>query len=297
MDSAGLISVHSRSEQIQPQQQRDNSYQSSSPLQNQDTNATTKDGISSLADQPASSSTVAINSTKAIPLVMPQFTIPPLPNTQPRRRSESPDNRITPNPAHQVFSYPVSSPQHATPENQKSLQEDGPPPAQRRKLNSPEKQDRSLKSDEEPDSRRGSAGKGAMSYDPVHDYHQQPIQHHSRRPSSANSQRSHMSSYSAHSSNPEGEELSPPGGDQPVSKDGKKRKHKCQECGQYFTRLHNLKSHLLTHSQEKPFICQDCGHKFRRLHDLKRDSRQGVVADFRTPQITYRGTTVYLFGM
>jgi uncharacterized Zn-finger protein len=60
------------------------------------------------------------------------------------------------------------------------------------------------------------------------------------------------------------------GEDQPMTRDGKKRKHKCQECGQYFTRLHNLKSHLLTHSQEKPFICQDCGHKFRRLHDLKR---------------------------
>jgi uncharacterized Zn-finger protein len=68
----------------------------------------------------------------------------------------------------------------------------------------------------------------------------------------------------------EGEEpVSPMTGDQSISRDGKKRKHQCQECGQYFTRLHNLKSHLLTHSQEKPFICTECGHKFRRLHDLK----------------------------
>src|SRR5208282_3559637 len=127
---------------------------------------------------------------------------------------------------------------------------DGPPPAQRRKLNSPEREPRSRnRSDEESESRRGSASKGgAMSYDPVHEYHQQPhLHHHSRRPSSANSQRSHVSSYSAQSSNPEAEEsTSPITGVQSVSRDGKKRKHKCQECGQYFTRLHNLKSHLLT---------------------------------------------------
>ncbi|KAK9448987.1 uncharacterized protein V1518DRAFT_383804 [Limtongia smithiae] len=50
-------------------------------------------------------------------------------------------------------------------------------------------------------------------------------------------------------------------------------KHICQQCHQQFTRHHNLKSHLLTHSHEKPFTCTTCNSKFRRLHDLKRHSK------------------------
>lgn len=48
------------------------------------------------------------------------------------------------------------------------------------------------------------------------------------------------------------------------------KKHKCPHCSTEFTRHHNLKSHLLTHSQEKPFGCEQCISSFRRLHDLKR---------------------------
>ncbi|KAI2615704.1 hypothetical protein GGR54DRAFT_612441 [Hypoxylon sp. NC1633] len=51
------------------------------------------------------------------------------------------------------------------------------------------------------------------------------------------------------------------------------KKHRCPYCETEFTRHHNLKSHLLTHSQEKPYVCQTCSMRFRRLHDLKRHTK------------------------
>ena len=59
-------------------------------------------------------------------------------------------------------------------------------------------------------------------------------------------------------------------GQQLAPRSPSQKKHKCPYCETEFTRHHNLKSHLLTHSQEKPYVCQTCQMRFRRLHDLKR---------------------------
>jgi hypothetical protein len=71
---------------------------------------------------------------------------------------------------------------------------------------------------------------------------------------------------------PRGMSFPMPGQNQqlPPRSPSSQKKHKCPYCETEFTRHHNLKSHLLTHSQEKPYVCQTCNMRFRRLHDLKR---------------------------
>ncbi|SCV05377.1 LANO_0H06150g1_1 [Lachancea nothofagi CBS 11611] len=44
----------------------------------------------------------------------------------------------------------------------------------------------------------------------------------------------------------------------------------CHVCDKKFTRPYNLKSHLRTHTDERPFICGICGKAFARQHDRKR---------------------------
>lgn len=51
------------------------------------------------------------------------------------------------------------------------------------------------------------------------------------------------------------------------------RRRGCPYCSLSFMRHHNLKCHLLLHSQEKTYECPTCQSRFRRLHDLKRHER------------------------
>ncbi|KJR88646.1 c2h2 type zinc finger domain containing protein [Sporothrix schenckii 1099-18] len=61
-----------------------------------------------------------------------------------------------------------------------------------------------------------------------------------------------------------------------VSGAGTKRAQKhpatfqCSLCPKRFTRAYNLRSHLRTHTDERPFVCTFCGKAFARQHDRKR---------------------------
>lgn len=66
---------------------------------------------------------------------------------------------------------------------------------------------------------------------------------------------------------------SPNGGGGAGSK-GRQQKHpatfQCSLCPKRFTRAYNLRSHLRTHTDERPFVCTVCGKAFARQHDRKR---------------------------
>jgi hypothetical protein len=57
--------------------------------------------------------------------------------------------------------------------------------------------------------------------------------------------------------------------------DGSKLIYRCSyaKCDKVFDKFQNLKSHVKTHSCERPYVCQTCNMRFSRNHDLKRHER------------------------
>lgn len=47
----------------------------------------------------------------------------------------------------------------------------------------------------------------------------------------------------------------------------------CHFCPKRFSRAYNLRSHLRTHTDERPFVCSVCGKSFARHHDRKSHER------------------------
>ena len=59
-------------------------------------------------------------------------------------------------------------------------------------------------------------------------------------------------------------------GNKPTPKDPDKFKHKCNTCGQRFTRATTLREHSRTHTGERPYVCEVCGASFSRFKDRNR---------------------------
>lgn len=71
----------------------------------------------------------------------------------------------------------------------------------------------------------------------------------------------------------------------------------CPQCPKVFQKPYNLKSHMKSHSDDKPFDCLFCDRKFARLHDKKRhEALHGGRKNFRCEGYLKDGTTSWGCG-
>ncbi|KAJ3373295.1 hypothetical protein GGF31_000728 [Allomyces arbusculus] len=55
--------------------------------------------------------------------------------------------------------------------------------------------------------------------------------------------------------------------------DDRPKVFQCPVCEKTFTRAFNLKSHVMTHSNSRPYVCRYCDRTFARKHDCERHQR------------------------
>lgn len=74
-------------------------------------------------------------------------------------------------------------------------------------------------------------------------------------------------------------------------------KHVCSTCGKSFQKPYNLKSHLKTHSSDRPFKCSVCPKTFARSHDRKRHEQlHEGVKNFKCEGFLKNGSTKWGCG-
>lgn len=74
-------------------------------------------------------------------------------------------------------------------------------------------------------------------------------------------------------------------------------KHTCDKCGKTFHKPYNLKSHMKTHSSERPFKCLVCTKTFARSHDRKRhELLHDGVKNFKCQGFLKDGSTTWGCG-
>ncbi|KAM9912180.1 hypothetical protein OXX69_002818 [Metschnikowia pulcherrima] len=71
----------------------------------------------------------------------------------------------------------------------------------------------------------------------------------------------------------------------------------CKVCGKVFQKPYNLKSHMKTHSTERPYKCQFCPKTFARSHDRKRhENLHGGQKNFKCEGYLRNGITKWGCG-